>query len=215
MNNKIVKIEIVVMTIILITIFTVGALMFDKIDSLDIQILEFIRVNLTNDVLKNIMYVISMLLSPIPMLLMLGIFSIICKDRIVPILIAINSGSAVILNFILKNVFRRQRPFDYMIIDISGYSFPSAHAMVGFAFYGTLIYCVNKFIKKSKARSVITILLWILIILTPVSRVYLGVHNFSDVLVGSILGGIIVRVCIHIINGVNNKKEVNMLEESK
>ena len=215
MSKKVTKNELIIMAISIVLIVIMGLFWFEQINFIDLQILKFIRNYITFDVLKNIMYVISILLSPIPMLLMFGIFIILGKDKLISKLVAINTILAVIFNFIFKNIFRRPRPFEYMLVDVSGYSFPSAHAMVGVAFYGTLLYLNNKFIKDKKLKISINILLWILIIMTPISRVYLGVHNFSDIFIGSVLGMFIVRTSIYFLNKISNEDRINRLEESK
>ena len=56
------------------------------------------------------------------------------------------------INLILKLIFSRQRPLEYMLIDESGYSFPSGHSMVSIAFYGFLIYICYNLIKNKAAR---------------------------------------------------------------
>ena len=38
------------------------------------------------------------------------------------------------INFLLKNIFIRTRPLKYFLIEQSGYSFPSGHAMVSMSF---------------------------------------------------------------------------------
>ena len=215
MSKKVTKNELIIMAISIVLIVIMGLFWFEQVNFIDLQILKFIRNYITFDVLKNIMDVISILLSPIPMLLMFGIFIILGKDKLISKLVAINTILAVIFNFIFKNIFRRPRPFEYMLGDVSGYSFPSAHAMVGVAFYGTLLYLNNKFIKDKKLKISINILLWILIIMTPISRVYLGVHNFSDIFIGSVLGMFIVRTSIYFLNKISNEDRINRLEESK
>ena len=75
-----------------------------------------------------------------------------------------------------------------MLIDESGYSFPSGHSMVGIAFYGMIIYITYKLIKKVWLRRIFTISLAVLIALIGFSRIYLGVHYPSDVIAGFAFG---------------------------
>ncbi|MEJ7498332.1 phosphatase PAP2 family protein, partial [Staphylococcus warneri] len=79
------------------------------------------------------------------------------------------------LNPLLKNVFDRERPTLLRLIDISGFSFPSGHAMGSAAFFGSTIYIANR-VMKGKTKGIMIGLSALFIILISSSRVYLGVH---------------------------------------
>ena len=101
------------------------------------------------------------------------------------------------INFIAKIIVRRERPdLDYLI-NVSGYSFPSGHAMVAAGFYGSLLLIA---IYSQKQRRIDPTLLSIIgisaILLLGFSRIYLGVHYPSDVLTGLISGGVWV-LCVN------------------
>lgn len=83
-------------------------------------------------------------------------------------------------NPILKNIFDRERPTLLRLIDISGFSFPSGHAMGSTAFFGSVIYVAHR-ILKGKAKSVAMTLSVLMIVLISSSRVYLGVHYPTDI----------------------------------
>lgn len=88
------------------------------------------------------------------------------------------------LNQILKAIFQRERPIGYRLIEMSGFSFPSGHAMVSMAFYGLLIYIIYHLIETKKLKIFLITLNALAIILVGISRVYLGVHYLSDVITG-------------------------------
>lgn len=100
------------------------------------------------------------------------------------IIIIINAVITSILNRILKNIIERPRPNGFRLIEESGYSFPSAHAMTSFAFYGLLIFIIYKVVKTLWLQRLSTIILSLIIISVGMSRVFLGVHYTSDVLAG-------------------------------
>jgi undecaprenyl-diphosphatase len=73
------------------------------------------------------------------------------------------------------------------LVDVSGFSFPSGHAMISSAFYGYMIYLVVIRL-KTRIKYLLAGLLGLLVLAIGVSRIYLGVHYASDVLVGFAAG---------------------------
>lgn len=112
------------------------------------------------------------------------VFLIIFKNKRYGGLIFLNVFNIFVLNFLLKLLFMRDRPYELMIIDEVGYSFPSGHAMAALGFYGFIIYLLWHFNLTKSAKIIFSVLLGVLIILIGVSRIYLGVHYASDVLAG-------------------------------
>lgn len=82
-------------------------------------------------------------------------------------------------------VFLENPPFNYPFP--KSYSFPSGHSQNGFLFYFTIIYVfTTKYFKNNRKK--IMIISTIIISLIPFSRIYIGVHFFTDVVVGTLLG---------------------------
>lgn len=99
------------------------------------------------------------------------------------------------LNNLIKGLFYAKRPFEYdgyshlRKLDeakdaASGSSFPSGHSQNT----ATLATSIFHFFKNKAVR----ILCIVLMILVPISRVYLGVHFPGDVVVGTLIGILIV-----------------------
>ncbi len=101
--------------------------------------------------------------------------------------IGLNVGGGALLVLILKNIVRRPRPNIMQLVEIGGYSFPSGHSMSSLIFYGFLIYLALRYI-RNWTKYFIALTLALLILLTGISRIYLGVHYASDVLGGYIIG---------------------------
>ena len=128
--------------------------------------------------LSNTTFIISL-----SIILILAFYFVVKKKRVSELILG-NLLFIVLLNQILKFMIRRDRPTGFRLIEMSGYSFPSGHAMVSMAFYGLLIYIIKHFIKNKKLKIFLIALNVIIIILIGVSRVYLGVHYLSDVVTG-------------------------------
>ncbi|NPV89153.1 MAG: phosphatase PAP2 family protein [Firmicutes bacterium] len=111
-------------------------------------------------------------------------------------LILISLAGSFVLNRLLKLAFHRTRPDLFPIIHEPGYSFPSAHAMVSFAFYGMLIYLVWTIFRPGPVRSLLTVFLMLLVLTIGISRIYLGVHYPSDVIAGFAAGGLWLLGCV-------------------
>lgn len=103
------------------------------------------------------------------------------------------------LNYILKNIFVRTRPLKYFLIEQGGYSFPSGHAMVSMTFYTTMTYIFTRDCEKRDKESVIWFLNGLIVFLIGFSRIYLGVHWPTDILMGYLIGYIYYKGIIYII----------------
>jgi undecaprenyl-diphosphatase len=93
-----------------------------------------------------------------------------------------------IINNIVKIFFARARPDINPLMVETTYSFPSGHSMMSIIFYGYLIYLVYNYLRDKKVKLVFISILSILIFCIGFSRIYLGVHYFSDVIGGFVLG---------------------------
>ncbi|MBT4258137.1 phosphatase PAP2 family protein [archaeon] len=111
-------------------------------------------------------------------------------------------GTTVILGFLLKFFVQRLRPYQEKIIPIASeklvesshliwnFSFPSVHAMLAFATFSIIS---NKFPRLRVAWLIFAILICL-------SRIYLGVHYVSDVLIGAAAGYALGKLGIKISN---------------
>jgi undecaprenyl-diphosphatase len=106
------------------------------------------------------------------------------------------TGSAV-LNHLLKGLFARPRPFfEHPLLIETSYSFPSGHAMESLVVYGMLAYFGVLALKTWRARVALVFASTLLVLLIGLSRMYLGVHYFSDVAAGYAAGGVWLCVLI-------------------
>jgi len=91
------------------------------------------------------------------------------------------------LIWIIKNIFQRARPINALIPDKS-FSFPSGHVTSSVVFLGALVYLIFREPKHKSRRIFFLVLSVFLILLISLSRLYLNVHWFSDILGGLTLG---------------------------
>ena len=115
----------------------------------------------------------------------------------------------LVLNLVLKQIYTRPRP-SFMLIDEYGYSFPSGHAMISMAFYGLFIYIIMHLKIGKVLKYLLSGMIFLLIFLIGLSRIYLHVHYFSDVIAGfavSIIYLIIFTKFMKVITGNGLKKE--------
>lgn len=110
------------------------------------------------------------------------------------ILIIALSGASI-LNWLLKLAFHRSRPLAGLIT-VSGYSFPSGHAMISLVFYGILVYLLWLRYGRTRIAYLVSFFLALLIFAIGISRIYLGVHYPSDVLAGFAAGGFWLTGCV-------------------
>ena len=133
----------------------------------------------------------------IPILIIVCIFIIIKNKWYFYILSSSYLLSGIVV-FITKILVARPRPLEALIKIPSSYSFPSGHTLTSLIFYMTLFYLMTE--KSNKLiRITFGLLFCFLIVVVAFSRVCLGVHFFSDVVGGFILGMPCLLCCINII----------------
>ena len=106
-----------------------------------------------------------------------------------------------LLNCILKPLVHRSRPpMEYQITSIhpDSFSYVSSHSLVTICLWGMVIFYLNKYCKNRvlKIAGISVAILWILFV--GLSRIWLGVHNPTDVLGAYVLGLVLVTVYIYI-----------------
>jgi membrane-associated phospholipid phosphatase len=113
-----------------------------------------------------------------------------------------------ILNAVLKLVIRRPRPphaADFL--SSAGWSFPSGHAMGSLIAYGMLAYILLVVVRIRGRGVQIAVALGAALVIVAVglSRLYLGVHYFSDVVGGYAAGVLWLSACISGLEGLRSQ----------
>ena len=94
-------------------------------------------------------------------------------------------------NTIMKTLVHRKRPDVNRMISERGYSFPSGHSLISSLVFGYLICKLNDIIKNKFIKCLVIGIIICIILSIGISRIYLGVHYFTDVLCGFLEGVII------------------------
>lgn len=97
----------------------------------------------------------------------------------------------LLLNVAVKNLVQRARPhFDDPVLTLSTYSFPSGHTAGATLFYGFLTALVFTHPAARRWRGPMLAVAVAMVALVGLSRIYLGLHYFTDV-VGAIVEGLL------------------------
>jgi undecaprenyl-diphosphatase len=108
-------------------------------------------------------------------------------------------GAAVVSSIVLYDtvkavVHRARPPVAVRLVHVSGYSFPSGHATVAVAVWGAITLVVASG-RRLRTKVLLGAAAGMISLVVGVSRLYLGVHWFTDVVGGFALGGAILS-CI-------------------
>jgi membrane-associated phospholipid phosphatase len=105
---------------------------------------------------------------------------------IIPLWVAV-VGSQV-AGLIGKFELHRPRPSGVAVYIEQSYSFPSGHSIFAVALYGFLTYIAVRYARKWSSKIYVAFTGLTIIFLIGLSRLYVGVHYFSDVWGGYLLG---------------------------
>jgi membrane-associated phospholipid phosphatase len=204
---------------IIVFLFVSKEIFHSKEENFDKKVFDFLN-KLIHPSFTKFMEAITFLASKefiIPAsLLILVYFVFIKKHRWFSLKIPVVAIGSISLNLVLKNIFNRPRPLLPHLVDASGLSYPSGHAMISFSFYGLLIYMAWHLIPDKTLKWVVCMGLLILIHLIGFSRVYLRVHYASDVMAGFAVGIIWLVVSIFVLKKIEkySAKRLAPLAES-
>jgi undecaprenyl-diphosphatase len=110
------------------------------------------------------------------------------RCRAVGVAVLLAMLSRPLLEFTLKAIVGRDRPDLERMVDGTGPSFPSGHVMAAVALWGLLPLVVSLYTNNRRVWWATALGSAALIVAIGASRTYLGVHWFSDVVGGLIVG---------------------------
>ena len=180
------KKTIILFVSLILFIFLTYNIFNNKIAFIDSYI-EGIILSIRNDKLTDIMTIITNISSAYALIVITIILLILIKNKKIPILITFNLIFSFLTSQLIKIILRRDRPVNISLVNAMGFSYPSGHSMVSMAYFGFIAYLVYKYIDNTIVKVILIITLFVSIFAIGFSRIYLGVHYFSDVLGGFLL----------------------------
>ena len=185
MKNK----ELIVPIILLLLFLLVTAMMISgKMSVIDEQVYQFLasyvspeltRINIAVSWIGDAYFMVPVVL-----------FLMICPAtrKVFAIPVPTTCLISLFANRILKLIFERPRPEINHLVEVGHYSFPSGHAMNNMAFYTILVLLICRYAKKTSTKLSCFFGAYALVLAIGISRIYLGVHYFSDIIAGYLLG---------------------------
>ncbi len=151
-----------------------------------------IIIKLRSPFCDNFFKIVSFFFSTYAIIIYCIILLIILKNRKYSYYVIFMMLSEALINNVIKVIFRRPRPNNLALVIENTYSFPSGHTMAACI----ITYLIGNYIAKQypTKKYLITSLEIIIILLVGISRIYLGVHYFTD-----IIGAVLISIDIIII----------------
>jgi undecaprenyl-diphosphatase len=112
------------------------------------------------------------------------------RCRAVSIALIVATLGRPLIEFVLKDIVERGRPDFGRMVNGVGYSFPSGHVMAAVALWGLVPMVVGLYSSSRRLWWASVALSAGMIATISASRIYLGVHWFSDVVGGLLLGSL-------------------------
>lgn len=107
--------------------------------------------------------------------------------------------------WLLKSSIGRERPQLGALVDSAGPSFPSGHPMAAIAMWGLVPPIIALVTHRRALWWVATITSGVIILLVGASRIYMGVHWFSDV-IGAFLFGAVFLLVIERLGDISHRR---------
>jgi len=121
------------------------------------------------------------------------------------------SGSEL-LAWALKHVVHRERPiFQVAYATEATYSFPSSHVLGALVGYGMIVYFIVCLTRSRLWRMLAVMLAATIVLAVGYSRLYLGLHFFSDVIGGLAAGAVWLTACVTALEVARRRQEVEPL----
>lgn len=168
----------------------------------EVEFIKFLQSGLSNGWI-SVFQVITLLGSWLGLLI--SFIIIFRKKKIMACLMVVAFVLAIAINFAIKNIVCRPRPFESFDFIVNyggegGYSMPSGHSCAVSAMAVFLIAYLFQTSSKKGTKILGLIATVLVALLVGFSRIVLGVHYLTDVLIGLLEGAIIASILLLIYN---------------
>jgi len=161
----------------------------DIIRLLDLKVSSYFF-SIQNSFLTYIMFLINWITAPVMLVIavIFAIISLVGRYKHLEAIILISSiGFGAVVTWCLKNILAISRPDTQLVSALSEYAFPSGHTTMSVIFFFLIAIFIGSHV-FNKYRDEFVFFCAFAVILIGISRLYLGVHWFSDVVGGLLLG---------------------------
>lgn len=166
---------------------------FRLFKTLDQNVADFIKNNFSSN-LEKIFNFTSDLIGIYTLIIIIVCILLKFKNKLYIKLTLVTYTFTLLITSISKIIISRPRPLIEVTATIDKYSFPSGHTLVSFVMYYFMAYILT--INSDKYTKIAYyIISTILVFTVAFSRLYLGVHYFTDV-IGAIIFGIVILLMI-------------------
>jgi len=123
------------------------------------------------------------------------------RCRVVLLVMVIAFALNPAIEWALKALVDRPRPDLLLLVRARGPSFPSGHVVASIGFYAMLPLLVWEATPSSRLRQVAASIAGAIVLAVSFSRIYLGVHWFTDVVGGLLVGTFVVAATYRALGG--------------
>ena len=160
----------------------------DVVTEIDTSIQTFFNTKMINKSVTELMKNITILGDTISILFIFILTIVLFRNKIITIIMSLDLAFIGAFSMGMKLFFKRPRPIFSLIETPLSFSFPSGHTWFAVGFYGLIIYYIWRTNMNKLFKYLLTFIISMIIIFIGISRLYLGVHYFSDVIAGLFLG---------------------------
>jgi len=180
----------------------------DIIRLLDLKVSGYF-LSIQNNFLTYIMFLINWITAPgiLVVAVILVLISLVGRYKHLEAIILISSiGFGAVVTWCLKNMLAVSRPDTQLVSALSKYAFPSGHTTMSVIFFFLIAVFIGSHV-LNKYKEEFVFFCAFAVMFVGISRLYLGVHWFSDVAGGLLLGTSISFLGLYCYEKLKNNKQ--------